>query len=96
MVGEVWFSALISLSSPLSLSFRSGYEQDVEFGNTVQLGDCHGEPLPFIPTHLFLALSLTITHHQSAQPTSNTLPVTPVTIPTHQSVTLPTWFYVQY
>uniref|UniRef100_A0A674BER5 Semaphorin 6D n=1 Tax=Salmo trutta TaxID=8032 RepID=A0A674BER5_SALTR len=35
----------------------SGYEQDVEFGNTVQLGDCHGEPLPFIPTHLFLALS---------------------------------------
>uniref|UniRef100_A0A8K9XJ47 Semaphorin 6D n=1 Tax=Oncorhynchus mykiss TaxID=8022 RepID=A0A8K9XJ47_ONCMY len=35
----------------------SGYEQDVEFGNTVQLGDCHGEPLPFIPTHLFLTLS---------------------------------------
>uniref|UniRef100_A0A8C7I1N3 Semaphorin 6D n=1 Tax=Oncorhynchus kisutch TaxID=8019 RepID=A0A8C7I1N3_ONCKI len=55
LVREVWFSALIS--SPLPLSCRSGYEQDVEFGNTVQLGDCHGEPLPFIPTHLFLTLS---------------------------------------
>lgn len=27
----------------LSLSHRSGYEQDVEFGNTSHLGDCHGE-----------------------------------------------------
>lgn len=37
---------------------RSGYEQDVEFGNTAHLGDCHGTNLihamPFILRHLYI------------------------------------------
>uniref|UniRef100_A0A6Q2XQW7 Sema domain-containing protein n=1 Tax=Esox lucius TaxID=8010 RepID=A0A6Q2XQW7_ESOLU len=48
------------------------HEQDVEFGNTVHLGDCHGEPTSFtplspclsfsLPQSLSLSLSLSHTH----------------------------------
>uniref|UniRef100_A0A3P8XC88 Sema domain-containing protein n=1 Tax=Esox lucius TaxID=8010 RepID=A0A3P8XC88_ESOLU len=51
---------------------KSGHEQDVEFGNTVHLGDCHGEPTSFtplspclsfsLPQSLSLSLSLSHTH----------------------------------
>uniref|UniRef100_A0A6Q2WR79 Sema domain-containing protein n=1 Tax=Esox lucius TaxID=8010 RepID=A0A6Q2WR79_ESOLU len=53
----------------------SGHEQDVEFGNTVHLGDCHGEPTSFtplspclsfsLPQSLSLSLSLSHTHPKS-------------------------------
>lgn len=35
--------AFHSYLSPLSELYRTGYEQDVENGNTTRLGDCHGE-----------------------------------------------------
>lgn len=42
----------VCLSVGLCLSFRTGYEQDIELGNTAQLGDCHGKTLISIPCHL--------------------------------------------
>ncbi len=48
-------NSLINLSVYLSLLWaliRTGYEQDVEFGNTAHLGDCHGTSLIFMPCHL--------------------------------------------
>lgn len=39
------------MSPPCVLIYSTGYEQDVEYGNTTQLGDCHGETPAAIHTH---------------------------------------------
>lgn len=44
-VCSIWLIPL----SPLCSLFRTGYEQDIELGNTARLGDCHGTNLISMP-----------------------------------------------
>lgn len=48
---------MIWLKVSVCVNFRSGYEQDVELGNTANLGDCQGKQfisnvMPYIPQNI--------------------------------------------
>uniref|UniRef100_A0A8C0YQ95 Semaphorin 6D n=1 Tax=Cyprinus carpio carpio TaxID=630221 RepID=A0A8C0YQ95_CYPCA len=61
---------------------RTGYEQDVEYGNTAHLGDCHGELINTFYNSLFVATDMELPSSSVTVPTTSEPIQSPQTIPT--------------
>uniref|UniRef100_A0A8C0YC24 Semaphorin 6D n=1 Tax=Cyprinus carpio carpio TaxID=630221 RepID=A0A8C0YC24_CYPCA len=63
-------------------AMQTGYEQDVEYGNTAHLGDCHGELINTFYNSLFVATDMELPSSSVTVPTTSEPIQSPQTIPT--------------